>query len=141
MVVTTTANPNAWVSLDPACGGHHDRRLLCPEARALPERFAIEVTADDIAAGTACSADACPIALALGRWLFEHSIGYAALTVTARDIEVNLNWSPGGTVRLWFDAHGWVGSFDRGEPVQPRTVLLVKTPRPGEPARCWGRHP
>lgn len=125
--IETDVNPNAFVAMHPECGFRHDLRVPC--LSELPERFAVEVTVWDILYGQPCSADNCPIAVALGRWLRAHGIPHVALTVTARDIEVNLHWGPGGTVRYWFDAHTWVDRFDHGEQVQPRTVVLARMPR------------
>jgi hypothetical protein len=100
----------------------------CPMPSALPERFAVEVTADDIAQGWPCSGSKCPIALAIMRWLRERGISFVAVTVTDRDVEINLNWHT-PALRSWHDAASFTTTYDRAEPVEPRTVVLARLSR------------
>jgi hypothetical protein len=128
--MTAAINPNRHVALDPACGGYHDLRMAaCPNRPdLLPERFAVEVTADDIAQGWPCNASQCPIALAVMRWLWEQNIPVVYVSVTDRDVEINLDWRT-PALRYWHDAASFTTTYDRAEPVEPRTVVLARLPR------------
>jgi hypothetical protein len=100
----------------------------CPTANVLPERFAVEVTADDIEQGWPCSGSKCPIALAIMRWLRERGINFVAVTVTDRDVEINLDWHT-PALRWWHDSASFTTAYDRAEPVEPRTVVLARLSR------------
>jgi hypothetical protein len=93
-----------------------------------PERFAVEVTADDIAQGWPCNASQCPIALAVMRWLWEQNIPVVYVSVTDRDVEINLDWRT-PALRYWHDAASFTTTYDRAEPVEPRTVVLARLSR------------
>jgi len=95
----------------------------------LPERFAVEVTVDDITHGRPCNAAKCPIALAIARWLENQRISFDSVTVTSDDVVmvINLGWRS-SRWSYWHDATSLVAAFDRGDSVEPRTVVLARLP-------------
>ena len=110
-----------------------------PESGVLPERFAVEVTVDDIMHGEPSDADKCPLALAVTRWLRRRRIRFVAVTVTSRDVLISIGrprsarqyWSigrPRSAQHYWHDSASLILAFDHGEPVEPRTVVLAKLP-------------
>jgi len=101
--------------------------LTRPESGVLPERFVMEVTDSDIADGLPRCGDKCPLALALMRWLRNQKITFVAVTVTSVDVAINLDWHT-PSPRYWHDSESWVHDFDRGNAVEPRTVVLARLP-------------
>jgi len=101
--------------------------LACPASSVLPERFAVEVTADDIAHGCPSWADKCPIALAVMRGLRNQKITFVTVTVTSVEVAIKLDWHT-PSPRYWHDSESWVHDFDRGNAVEPRTVVLARLP-------------
>ena len=98
-----------------------------PEVSVLPERFAVEVTDSDIVHGESCISDECPIALAIERWLRNQNVAFVSVNVTSSEVFISLNWRT-PMQRYWYDATGFVSAFDRGEIVEPRTVVLARLP-------------
>jgi len=101
--------------------------LARPASSVLPERFAVKVTAHAIAHGCPRCADKCPIALAVMRWLRNQKIRFVTVTVTSVEVAINLDWHT-PSPRYWHDSESWVHDFDRGNAVEPRTVVLAKLP-------------
>jgi len=93
----------------------------------LPERFAVEVAADDIMHGRPCNAVKCPIALAITRWLENQRISFDSVTVASNDVVIDLGWRS-SRWSYWHDATSLVAAFDRGDLVEPRTVVLARLP-------------
>ncbi len=97
------------------------------EASVLPERFAVEVAADDIMHGRPCNAKKCPIALAIARWLENQRISFSSVTVSSDDVVIHLGWRS-SRWSYWHDATSLVAAFDHGDSVEPRTVVLARLP-------------
>jgi len=95
----------------------------------LPERFAVEVTADDIMHGRRCDANMCPLALAVARWLRNQRIPFLTVLVTHTDLTINFGLDTLVQVQhYWHDGVSLVSDFDHGEIVGPRTVVLARLP-------------
>ena len=101
--------------------------LTCPESGVLPERFAIEITVDDIAQGEPGMANHCPIALAVMRWMQNQGVAFKAVTISSDDVLINLDWQTPSRP-YWHDASSFVSDFDDGLPVEPRTVVFARLP-------------
>jgi hypothetical protein len=127
--MTAVANSNWHVAMH-ECGGYHDRRMACPnrteESPDLPDRFVVEVTADDVVNGERGSCTNCPVALAIRCWLQEHGISVVGIRVGVTSVGIDLG--PGRALRYWHDASNLIVLFDRRCPVEPRTVCLARLP-------------
>ena len=99
-----------------------------PELHILPERFVVEVTADDILHGQPCDAATCPLALAVTRWLRQRRIPFLTVSVGFPDVNIYLDNRTLPRRHYWHDAFRFVSDFDHGAVVKPRTVVLAKLP-------------
>lgn len=84
----------------------------------LPNRFTVDVTAEDIANGEAGKAYRCPVALAAARcvgWASVFRFGWALLGSDDR---------AGFTYR--HNAEPFIAAFDSEQPVQPCTVTFTR---------------
>ena len=78
--------------------------------------YAIKVTAEDIAAGKRCNHRACPVAIALRRYLFDDRITVEATHMTYGEYAT--------ITRLPKRVQAFIRSFDQGEPVVPFSFRL-----------------
>jgi hypothetical protein len=87
-------------------------------AESLPDRFTVEITAEDIALGERARCEVCPVSLALNR---AYPFGWFVFPLSAYPSRGR-----------WFgeqyvhDAPDFIERFDTGARVEPRTVTLVR---------------
>jgi hypothetical protein len=82
----------------------------------IPDRFTVDVTAEDIAAGTPQDCARCPVAIALNR---EQPHGYVSWVVTGGTACLN-----GRDHVFTHNGFRFVWAFDEGGHVSPRTITF-----------------
>jgi len=78
--------------------------------------YTIKVTADDIAAGKRCNHRACPVAIALRRYLYDDRITVEATHMTSGEYAT--------ITRLPKRVQVFIRAFDQAKPVVPFTFRL-----------------